>query len=46
LVEEFAKDLKAPKKEIVWFENSGHGLSEEEPKEFNKKMVEKDLRNK
>lgn len=43
LVEEFAKDLKAPKKEIVWFENSGHGLTEEEADKFNKVMVEKVL---
>ena len=42
-VEEFAKDLKAPKKEFVWFENSGHGLLEEEAEKFNKMMVEKIL---
>lgn len=44
LAEEFAKSLKAPKKEIVWFENAGHGITEEEAEKFNKMMVEKLLR--
>ncbi len=42
LVEAFAQNLKSPK-EIVWFENSGHSPLEEEPKQFNKMMVEKVL---
>lgn len=32
-------DLEAPKKEIIWFENSGHGPLEEEPKAFNEAML-------
>ncbi len=43
LAEEYSKSLKAPKKEIVWFENAGHGITEEEAKNFNKAMVEKVL---
>ena len=35
LVEEYFSKLKAPKKEIVWFENSGHGPLEEEADQFN-----------
>ncbi len=46
LVEEFANKLTAPKKEIVWFENSAHSPIEEEPKYFNQMMVEKVLRGK
>lgn len=38
LAAEFAKNLKAPKKKVVWFENSGHSLLEEEPQKFNKTM--------
>lgn len=38
LAAEFAKNLKAPKKKVIWFENSGHSLLEEEPQKFNKIM--------
>ena len=41
LVEEFVNKLQAPIKEIIWFENSGHGPLEEEPEKFNKVMIEK-----
>lgn len=44
LAEEFAKNLNAPKKEIILFENSAHSPLEEEPKMFNKLLVEKVLR--
>ena len=43
LVEEFAKDLKAPKKEVIWFEKAGHGIMEEEAEKFNKVIVDKIL---
>jgi pimeloyl-ACP methyl ester carboxylesterase len=33
-VEEFFIKMKAPKKEIVWFENSAHQLDIEEPVKF------------
>lgn len=35
----FAKKLKAPKKEIIWFEKSGHEPLEEEGDKFNKVMI-------
>lgn len=40
LAEEFFNNLSAPKKTIVWMENSGHSPLEEEPKEFNRRLVE------
>lgn len=39
LTEEFVKNLTAPKKEIVWFENSGHEPLEEEADKFNKEIL-------
>ena len=39
LVEEFEKNLYAPEKNIVWFENSGHGLLYEEAANFNKLLI-------
>ena len=39
LAESWLDNLKAPQKEIIWFENSGHGPLEEEPKVFNKAMI-------
>jgi len=39
LAEEFLNNLQAPRKEIVWFENSGHELLEEEPQRFNREIV-------
>ena len=41
LTEEYFRALSTPKKEIVWFENSGHEPLEEEADLFNKKMVER-----
>jgi len=40
LAESWLDDLKAPQKKIIWFENSGHGPLEEEPKEFNQAMIQ------
>ncbi|MEO0896819.1 MAG: alpha/beta hydrolase [Bacteroidota bacterium] len=39
LAEAWLDQLQAPKKEIIWFENSGHGPLEEEPKAFNEAMM-------
>lgn len=39
LVDEFVAKLKAPKKKIIWFEQSGHGPLEEEPARFNKTVI-------
>ncbi|MCB1025565.1 MAG: alpha/beta hydrolase [Acidobacteria bacterium] len=44
LGEEFLNNLDAPKKELVWLENSAHSPLEEEPKKFNKLLVEKVLK--
>ncbi len=41
LVEAFEKKLQAPHKEMIWFENSGHGPLEEEPDKFNRVLIEK-----
>ena len=41
IIQQFVNDLKAPKKEIVWFENSGHEPLEEEAGEFNKQIIER-----
>jgi proline iminopeptidase len=41
MAEAFVKKLQAPHKEIIWFENSGHGPLEEEPEKFNAVLVEK-----
>ena len=43
LVEEFAKNLSAPKKEVIWMEKAGHGIMEEESVNFNRLIVEKVL---
>lgn len=40
LAEEWLNKLKSPKKKLYWFDNSGHGPLEEEPKKFNKVMIE------
>ncbi|WP_020535552.1 alpha/beta fold hydrolase [Lewinella cohaerens] len=39
LAEEWLNKLKSPKKKLYWFENSGHGPLEEEPKKFNETMI-------
>jgi pimeloyl-ACP methyl ester carboxylesterase len=41
IAESYFKKLQAPYKEFIWFENSGHGPLEEEPKKFNSIMIEK-----
>ena len=41
VTEEFVNTLKAPKKEIIWFEESGHEPLEEEPIKFNKVIVDR-----
>ncbi len=40
VAENYLEELKAPDKEFIWFEKSGHEPPEEEPVEFNKKVVE------
>ena len=39
VTEDFVKNLSAPKKEMVWFENSGHEPLEEEAALFNKEII-------
>ncbi len=39
VTEDFYNKLKAPKKEMVWFEGSGHEPLEEEPDNFNKAVI-------
>ncbi len=41
VTEDFERKLTAPKKEIVWFENSGHEPLEEEPAIFNKAILDR-----
>lgn len=41
LSEEFLHHLNAPKKEIVWFENSGHEPLEEEAIAFNQALIDR-----
>jgi proline iminopeptidase len=41
VTEDFVKKLVAPKKEIVWFENSGHEPLDEEPKAFNQAIIDR-----
>jgi pimeloyl-ACP methyl ester carboxylesterase len=44
LVVEYLKILKAPTKEIVWFENSAHHPNIDEPDKFQKVLIEKVLK--
>lgn len=39
VTEKYVEKLNAPKKEIIWFENSAHEPPEEEPRKFNEVMV-------
>ena len=39
LAEKYFNQLKAPKKEFVWFENSGHLLNSEESEKFNDLLI-------
>ena len=41
VTEEFVNKLKAPQKELIWFENSGHEPLEEEPAVFNKAIADR-----
>lgn len=41
LAEAFVKQIQAPHKEIIRFENSGHGSLEKEPEKFNSTLIEK-----
>lgn len=41
ITEEYVKKLSAPKKEIIWFENSGHEPLSEEAAKFNQVMIER-----
>ncbi len=43
LIEEYFNILSAPKKELIWFENSAHFPFYEEPDEFSKVLIEKVL---
>lgn len=40
VAEKYLKTLNAPEKEFIWFENSGHEPPEEEPEEFNNRVVQ------
>lgn len=40
VAERYLKSLKAPQKEYIWFEQSGHEPPEEEPDRFNKTIIE------
>jgi pimeloyl-ACP methyl ester carboxylesterase len=40
VAETYFNKLKAPKKQLVWFENSGHFVPFEEPEKFNATMTE------
>ncbi|AGC77938.1 pimeloyl-ACP methyl ester carboxylesterase [Nonlabens dokdonensis] len=39
VAERYLKSLKAPQKEYIWFEQSGHEPPEEEPDKFNKTII-------
>ena len=43
LAERYLNELKAPKKELVWFENSAHSPQYEEAEKFNRLIVTKVL---
>ena len=43
LIWEYAQTLKAPQKEFVWFENSGHFPFFEEPQKFSDELVQRVL---
>lgn len=45
LVKEYFNILKAPSKELIWFENSAHFPFYEEPQKFNEIMINKVLSN-
>lgn len=39
LVVEYCKNVKAPKKEIIWFQNSAHYINVEEPDKFQDELI-------
>jgi len=39
VTEKYFQDLKAPYKEFIWFEKSGHEPPEEEPEKFNNQII-------
>jgi pimeloyl-ACP methyl ester carboxylesterase len=39
LVVDYCKTVKAPKKEIIWFKNSSHYISVEEPLKFQDELI-------
>ena len=41
LVEDWYAKIKAPYKELIWFEKSGHNPLVDEPERFKKLLVEK-----
>ena len=41
VTEDFFNKLTAPKKEMIWFEESGHECLEEEPVKFNKAIIDR-----
>ena len=41
LAEEYYKMLSAPRKELIWFEKSGHWPNMEETKKFNDLLINK-----
>jgi pimeloyl-ACP methyl ester carboxylesterase len=41
LVEDYFNSLRAPKKELHWFENSGHNPMGDEPEKFKRLLREK-----
>jgi esterase/lipase len=45
VAEKFYNSIKAPEKELVWFEKSAHSSCFEEAEKFNKLMVDKVLTN-
>jgi pimeloyl-ACP methyl ester carboxylesterase len=45
LVEDYFKALKAPRKELIWFEESGHHPNLEEPEKYQKTLINKILEN-
>lgn len=40
ITQQFYDNLTCPKKEIIWFENSGHEPLSEEPHKFNKTLIQ------
>jgi pimeloyl-ACP methyl ester carboxylesterase len=41
VTEEYFANLDAPEKELIWFGNSGHEVSSEEPDKFNRALYER-----